>query len=94
MEKRALKLGVGIRKYSIYYSIQLPYLHNIVFDKFIGLHSGSVQQLDLYIRLSSMQYLIMLYESGRSESFPRLRADKDLWIHDIGDHIRLLLLIL
>lgn len=74
-------------------SIQLPYLHNLVFHTFTGVYSRSAKEPDLFIRPRSMRYPSIVSESGWSQSFPHLRADKDLLIHGFGGHVRLVILI-
>lgn len=74
-------------------SIQLPYLQNLVLHAFTGVYSGSAKEPDLFIRPRSMRYPSIVSESEWSESFPHLRADKDLLIHGFGGHVRLVILI-
>lgn len=75
---------------------QFPRLHNSNakgFDLFTGVQAGSSKEADFSITPSVTQYPSIVVESGWSESFPRLRIDKDLWIHGCGGHVQLGFLI-
>ncbi|PWY64070.1 hypothetical protein BO70DRAFT_325566 [Aspergillus heteromorphus CBS 117.55] len=50
------------------------------FRDFTGRYIGSVKQPDLYMRAGGTAPPAMIIESGWAESFPLLRADKELWM--------------
>lgn len=54
---------------------------------------GSSKEPDFSVTPKSATFPTLVVESGWSESFPRLRRDKDLWIHGGGGKIQLVLLI-
>jgi hypothetical protein len=51
------------------------------FDGFTGSYTLSSKEPDLFVRPDSNNLPLVVVESGWSESFPRLRADKDLWLN-------------
>lgn len=75
---------------------QFSRLHNSnakAFDLFRGVQAGISKEADFSITPSVTQYPSIAVESGWSESFPRLRINKDLWIHGCGSHVQLVFLI-
>lgn len=71
----------------------IPRLQNAVFDTLTGDYAGSVKQPDFSITPDVTIYPSIVIECGWSESFPRLREDKDLWIRGCGGHVELVILI-
>ena len=71
----------------------IPCLHNPEFDTFTGIYAGSVKEAGLSITPNIAQYPSIVFECGWSESFPRLRSDKDLWIRGCHGHVKLVILI-
>lgn len=51
------------------------------FDGFTGPYTLSSKEPDLFVRPDSNNFPLIVIESGWSESFPRLRSDKDLWLN-------------
>ncbi|MCJ1469665.1 hypothetical protein MMC07_008301 [Pseudocyphellaria aurata] len=60
---------------------------------FFGVYAGSSKEPDTTITHGTLRFPNFVIESGWSESFPRLRADKDLWIHGGAGRVIILLLI-
>ncbi|XRM47493.1 hypothetical protein ABZX51_010464 [Aspergillus tubingensis] len=50
------------------------------FEGFIGAYTSSSKEPDLYLSARTDRVPSVVIESGWSESFPRLRIDKDLWL--------------
>ncbi|KAE8340327.1 hypothetical protein BDV24DRAFT_164535 [Aspergillus arachidicola] len=50
------------------------------FDGFIGAYTSSSKEPDLFIRPDTHNHPLIVIESGWSESWPRLHADKSLWL--------------
>ncbi|OJJ46530.1 hypothetical protein ASPZODRAFT_132600 [Penicilliopsis zonata CBS 506.65] len=50
------------------------------FDGFTGVYQGSAKEPDFFFQIDSNDFPSIVIESGWSESFSHLRADKDLWI--------------
>ncbi|PWY67038.1 hypothetical protein BO83DRAFT_319384 [Aspergillus eucalypticola CBS 122712] len=50
------------------------------FEGFIGAYTSSSKEPDLYLSARTDRMPSVVIESGWSESFPRLRIDKDLWL--------------
>ena len=71
----------------------IPCLHNAEFDTFTGTYAGSVKEPDFIITPNIAQRPSIVLECGWSESFPRLRRDKDLWIRGSGGLVKLVILI-
>lgn len=57
------------------------------------LKAGSVKMPDYSLRPRFIKYPSIFLEFGWSESFPRLRIDRNLWIDNSDGHIQLLFLI-
>ncbi|KAK6814482.1 hypothetical protein RU639_009350 [Aspergillus parasiticus] len=51
------------------------------FDSFTGQYTHSSKAPDLFLRPATYSLPSIVVESGWSESWPRLRADKDLWMY-------------
>ncbi|PKX96377.1 uncharacterized protein P174DRAFT_438173 [Aspergillus novofumigatus IBT 16806] len=51
------------------------------FDGFTGQYTLSSKEPDLFLRPDSNDFPLIVMESGWSESWPRLRSDKDLWLN-------------
>lgn len=66
---------------------------NIAWREFAGMHAGSSKEPDYSITHESLQFPNIIVESGWLESFPRLREDKDLWIHGGAGKVLLVLLL-
>lgn len=58
-----------------YYAINIS-----AFTGFTGIYQGSFRQPDFFFRANSNDFSCIVIESGWVESFPHLRADKDLWM--------------
>ncbi|KAE8380910.1 hypothetical protein BDV26DRAFT_115638 [Aspergillus bertholletiae] len=51
------------------------------FDAFTGKYTHSSKEPDLFLRPDTNHLPLIVVESGWSESWPRLHADKDLWLY-------------
>jgi hypothetical protein len=58
-----------------YYSTNIS-----AFTGFTSVYQGSFKQPDFFFRANSNEFPTIAIESGWLESFPHLRADKDLWM--------------
>lgn len=87
---RDMMLEPGRSGYS-YVPFNFAYLHNAVFYLYIRVHSGSLREADFSIRVT--EYPGIVFECGWPDFFPRLRTDKDLWIHGCSGHVQLVFII-
>ncbi|RHZ43414.1 uncharacterized protein CDV56_101615 [Aspergillus thermomutatus] len=55
------------------------------FRGFAGQYTHSSKEPDLYLRPDTSPLPLIIVESGWSESWPRLHADKDLWLNGSTD---------
>ncbi|KAF9888179.1 hypothetical protein FE257_009174 [Aspergillus nanangensis] len=62
------------------------------FDQFSGIYSDSSKQPDYYIRVTSISSPRIIIETGWTESWPRLRQDKNLWM--LGDPSVLIVILI
>lgn len=73
--------------------VNFPRLHNAAFHNFTGIYAGSEKAADFTITPYIGRYPSIVFECGWSESFSRLRQDKDLWFGGCGGAVELVILI-
>ena len=89
-EYRLLIQETGTRKYACLPANSRSL--NTEESDFVGAYAGSSKEPDFSISHQHLNFPHLVVESGWSESFPRLRNDKNLWINGGGGKVRVVLL--